>query len=284
MEIKSNAVGARWVDFELRDGLGLLHIGLAEAGSYLAFREPRAVVWHDNCGSVGKFLAIMPYSPEYREQLRDNILASLYEDFSDRPDEACRLIAPLLRLLGNGTYTVSFSSAATPLFFARWRPGESAMQYSRWSLEIDTATDKANETELMREKYAVRPLRYDWELLERTTYSFYDAFYSALVATQPAEQIDEGRVAFFEQEIREGRRPFAIVLSQWCHVGAGEEWDSACYVLDGHHKLLAYARAGIYPPILSIASSLADPELLRFDTEALQQHLLEWQYQDLMEL
>ena len=73
-----------------------------------------------------------------------------------------------------------------------------------------------------------------------------------LVCTQARESLDDERVAFFRERIRAGRRPIVLTASAegaWCE-----------FVIDGHHKLAAYNRAGVRPTVLSIVRWQA-PEL-----------------------
>jgi hypothetical protein len=65
-----------------------------------------------------------------------------------------------------------------------------------------------------------------------------------LVCTQTRESLDETRVAYFREQIRAGRCPVVLTASvegAWCE-----------FVIDGHHKLAAYDRAGVKPTILGI--------------------------------
>jgi hypothetical protein len=65
-----------------------------------------------------------------------------------------------------------------------------------------------------------------------------------LVLTQPVGSLDGARVAFFQDEIRAGRRPVVLTASAegaWCE-----------FVIDGHHKLAAYERQRVRPAVLGI--------------------------------
>ena len=170
------------------------------------------------------------------------------------------------------------------------------MQYWSWDLEIAPQTAKANRLTLVdgymnfRNQNNVTKQFYDGGILHYSTHNFYDANYVALIATQPLESIDEQRVQFFEEEIKNGKRPFAIVLYKYCEIITREQdstnhecLNSAYFVLDGHHKLLAYKRQNIYPPILSISSFPEKKAELVFDLEKLRAALVDWQYEHLVE-
>lgn len=59
------------------------------------------------------------------------------------------------------------------------------------------------------------------------------------------------------------------------------QFDSANFVLDGHHKLLAYQELKIYPPILSITSLAYKMEDLTFDFNELKSVIFPWQFEHL---
>jgi len=65
-----------------------------------------------------------------------------------------------------------------------------------------------------------------------------------LLPTQPNEALDQERVLWFEREIAAGRRP--VVITAGINGGVCE------FVLDGHHKQVAYGRAGVQPIRLCI--------------------------------
>ncbi|MBC7805655.1 MAG: hypothetical protein H7145_05835 [Akkermansiaceae bacterium] len=80
-----------------------------------------------------------------------------------------------------------------------------------------------------------------------TTSGYYPFGEKVLVATQPDETLDDARIAHFWYAIEEGKRPFAITATTG---------DAMCeFVLDGHHKMRAYAHAGVDPWRLCITRS-----------------------------
>jgi hypothetical protein len=71
------------------------------------------------------------------------------------------------------------------------------------------------------------------------TSSFYPPSGEHLIFTQPFETIDKQRVNYYQDIISKGQRPCAIVIC------GGD----ANYILDGHHKLIAYKNLNINPPL-----------------------------------
>lgn len=64
------------------------------------------------------------------------------------------------------------------------------------------------------------------------------------VFTRPTESLSEDQIAFHAQQIANGLRPIAIT--------ATVEHGCCDYVIDGHHKLVAYSRAKVDPAILRV--------------------------------
>lgn len=81
--------------------------------------------------------------------------------------------------------------------------------------------------------------------------NYYPVYQRNLVCTQPNDSLDAERVAFFREQIRAGRRPVVLTASAdgaWCE-----------FVIDGHHKLAAYALEGVGPTVLGIIRENAPP-------------------------
>ena len=134
-------------------------------------------------------------------------------------------------------------------------------------------------TEIDKAKY-YRP-----DLLDYTTGSFYDASDKIFVATQPESEINEERVKYFENEISNGARPFAIIFNCYFHQitdGSDNSLDSAKYVIDGHHKLLAYNNLKIQPSIVELTYYPAGREDIAFNLEELIEVLYPWQVEHIL--
>jgi hypothetical protein len=79
---------------------------------------------------------------------------------------------------------------------------------------------------------------------DRELIGYYPADQRNLVCTQTRESLDEKRVAFYGEQIRAGRHPIVLTVSAegaWCE-----------FVIDGHHKLVAYDREQVTPAVLDI--------------------------------
>lgn len=96
---------------------------------------------------------------------------------------------------------------------------------------------------------------------------------NTLTFTRSIESLDQKRISYYESSIRNGERPKLIVLRNkfiYDEKIYGEEFIdySANYVLDGHHKLVAYRSLGICPDLIQI-DRLRSYDLRKFDFDIL---------------
>lgn len=284
------------MEIELTNGKGWIEFGFGY-GSYLKFSRPLAVSWPDGYGSVAQFLIIPEKDEKYRSTVNSKLNEVLYSDFTDDLDSAYTFIKPLLELLENGKYSLSFSNAENKSFFKFMTSRDNFVEthISSWHLHIPESTDPKYqimmETEHKEfiETNAITKKYYNSNLLDYTTYRLYDPHNNDFIATQPYESIDKNQVDCYFNEIEEGKRPFAIILRKYLYLEEKEPDGSTCitpyissnFVLDGHHKLLAYKKHGIYPPILCIDSLPDRVEEFKFDLEAVKDVMYPWQYKHL---
>jgi len=69
--------------------------------------------------------------------------------------------------------------------------------------------------------------------------------------TQPTEKLDADRIVYYEDQIKQGVRPIAVVygyLVKTTHATLSVQ----NFILDGHHKLLAYEHLKMQPALLRI--------------------------------
>ena len=91
-----------------------------------------------------------------------------------------------------------------------------------------------------------------------------------LIFTEPSENIFRERVDFFKNEISKGKRPSAIVLTTEVYSNHIDtegnnsqiDFQTEKFVLDGHHKLIAYKELNISPNIILITKK----EIAKRDT------------------
>lgn len=270
------------MELEIEDGKGLVKIIISEHCNYLKFQKPVSIVWHDGYGSIGKFLSILPYNEQYRNEIAGRINNNIYENYTNREIEAYNLLKPLFGVFESGKYLVKFYSSGK--YFEYEQSNNEISRYEDWKLEISGSSKIEKSKKLYYEyvaffiKNSITKKYGDTNCLDYTTHNYYDGNYLALIATQPIDSISNERVKFFLDEIERGKRPFVILFRRY--VEANDDYSSD-FVIDGHHKLIAYKKLNVSPPILSIEQITNKAESLEFILQDLKNHLYPWQYRHL---
>ncbi|ALR30738.1 hypothetical protein ATE47_09445 [Chryseobacterium sp. IHB B 17019] len=274
--------------FTIENGNNICSIGMSNIGSYIRFNYPLTVVWHDCRGSVGKYFCVLPYNEEYRNTVREKIHENLNQDFTNNIQGLCKILKPLFPIFKNGNYILQFYNNKEKEFF-EYKSSIDNFEKSRYEdLEVvfpNEITDitKANDV-IKNHKQFLKEVKiskefYPSNLLEYSTSGIYEGFES-LYATQPQQDIDGDRVKYFENIIKNGERPFAIIFNAYFEVN---DYYSSNFILDGHHKLLAYKKLGIYPPLATITYSPENVDEVEFDARKLAESLYPWQTKHIME-
>lgn len=94
-------------------------------------------------------------------------------------------------------------------------------------------------------------------------YSYYNPTEDNFVFTQYVDKLDRDRVEYYKNLIKQGCRPKAIVFSSYFEENGiydnGETWQSShnspLFILDGHHKMLAYHETEISPEFIHISKN-----------------------------
>ncbi|RZM21878.1 MAG: hypothetical protein EOO88_31125, partial [Pedobacter sp.] len=272
------------MDIQVSDGFNVISIGYNSLGSYYRLKRPVSLLWYDCAGSVGQYLSLVPSSSEEREVLQRRINANLFEDFTGREEELYEILRPLFRLFQNGPYTLTFNNG-TVKRIAQVSSGTETRSYEmKWYVVYPEPVDLSKIDEI-KEKY--RQFRrnnglehYGDGLVGYSSTSVYDWDNSFYIATRPQSEIDPQRVAFFKEKIEQGERPFVIMMCAFY----GPEYDySGDFILDGHHKLEAYMKLNIDPPMATITRSFNSAEELEFNMESLGSLLYPWQIRHLLD-
>ena len=274
--------------FTIENGTNICTIGLSNVGSYIKFNHPLTVVWADNRGSVGKYFCTLPYNDDYRATMRDRINDSLNDDFTDDIEALYEILKPLFPLFRNGEYVLNFYHSKEKKFFQYQTSFDGFNTIHFKNLEIFFAhktTDLLNIETVKNEHKAflkenkISYKYYPADILEYSTDGIYDGW-RAFFATQPKENIDQDRVNYFKEKIRNGERPFAIIFDAYW---ASEDFESSYYILDGHHKLLAYQSLSLYPPLALITHLPNTLDETEFDIDQLSKCLYPWHIKHILE-
>lgn len=263
------------MEFTIENGKNICAIGTNGGCSYIRFDYPLTVVWYDRRGSISKYFCSLPYNENYRKVVRNKILDNLNIDFTDCIEDLYDILQPLFPIFKNGKYSLNFYSEKEKEFFQYRTSFDGGKELHYYGLDVlfSSAIDSKeannviikhqnflNENEISKKYYPVK-------LIDYTTSSFYDSE-SSLYATQPFESIDQNRVAYYEELIKKGEKPFAIIFNTTY---------SFNFILDGHHKLLAYKNLKLYPPIAVITYLPQNTDEVEYDTEKFSKLLYPWQ-------
>jgi len=179
----------------------------------LIINRPLAVNWPDSAGSVGEYYAVSDFSSAEREQLTSSLDAVL---INGEKDKLYTNIASFLELFSNGEYNIALTAINQENSNFHY---DEAMQWS----------DQISENE--RFTYAFYPFK------------AYDYFF-----TRPFKSINQERVEYYKQLIESGLRPKIIIYVHHYtnnHYYVRSYSSGPGYVIDGHHKLLAYMELNI---------------------------------------
>jgi hypothetical protein len=263
---------------ELTNGKGLLKICIGKLGNYyLQYHKPLSVVWSDHYGSIGQFLTVAKNDNNLGGVVNAYSRETLYTDFAINPEGAYEFLKPLIELFENGKYYFSYVPPAIE------RTSNNPFDY--WDLHIADGIDVNNSDEVVQKhkeflsENEISKKYYPIDLLRFSTYNFSDYMGRSFIATQPKEHIDDNRVEFFKNEISAGKRPFAITTNKVRRKGNKSD-SSPNFVLDGHHKILAYSQLKMMPALLHITSISNSADT--FDLEAVKDVMYPWQHEHLI--
>ncbi len=218
-------------EIEVSQGAGIIEIVHDGFLTYVKFIRPSAILWPDCEGSVGEYLVIKDCPVQERKELLDRFTEAFN---SGKKDLIFSCIESFLNLFANGTYRVEVC--------------ESWLEYE---IFYNTRLDSSH------------PVLFDWAKnylatsdIQWCTEGFH-AYQEAYIFTQPFEKIDPARVLYYEKKIAEGERPTVVVLSA-LHNWRPRYSESVYaqythgFVIDGHHKLIAYRNQKIAPEVVRI--------------------------------
>jgi hypothetical protein len=188
----------------------------------LKIRKPIAVDWYDCAGSVGKYFAMTPMFERLVESQKINQVLVNGND-----NEILKAIKEFLQLFASGEYDITID------------------RHKRIGHEIDQIHSEYRRSD-------------DSNFYD---YHYYNSESDNLMFTQPISYISIDKVKYYENIISNGDRPKPLVFhAYFSDTGTyedGSRWqrslDSPLFVLDGHHKLIAYKNLGINPELVIIS-------------------------------
>jgi len=199
--------------------------------SCLYIKKPRAVDWPDHGGSVARYFACLPLN-KWDKELQNEIESrvSKVQSIEDLKNSG------FLDLLETGEYQ-----------FEIYKDQPTSITYNTNLYNSNETIHWWTKKQLGNHRGA-KPY-------------FLSSFYPyglQLMFTQPFETLDPDRIKHYEEEIKKGERPMAIAIRVMIGKQESEDsyqdtsYNSTKYILDGHHKLVAYQNLNIKPNFILI--------------------------------
>ncbi|WP_207535704.1 hypothetical protein [Desertivirga arenae] len=70
--------------FKIENGLNKITIGYNDLVTYVKIGKPVSMIWDDSGGSVAKYLAMVPLTPEERKHIHDQFQFELHQNYKGR--------------------------------------------------------------------------------------------------------------------------------------------------------------------------------------------------------
>jgi antitoxin component YwqK of YwqJK toxin-antitoxin module len=264
-----------------------LEITASREGDYLSYKnEPIKATWtyYFTQDETNRFFVNLPYNADYRAKINTILPNDTNIDFSKNIKGLHDFLKPLWKILKNGNYELKFYRNSKELFKRNMRfNGEWKNYYDPLEIFFANHTTDITKLDVIQTQYKIKWRKGEHisennleKLLNNTTSFDYDEDMLYFHSTFPKDKIDLNRVAYYENEIKKGKRPFATLISSYFHyVGLLPSY----YVLDGHHKLMAYKNLKIYPP-LAICAYIDSSD---FDLSQLANVLYPWHIEYIIE-
>lgn len=200
---------------EVVEGQGIIRIINDDQSNALLIEKPVAINWLDDMGSIGEYYAVSSYS----EALRQELTRELNEVLISGPNSAVlESMERFLKLFENGLYSLYLNDVEP------------------YAISDIIFHGDSKKIDYNKNSFAANFSNYN----EGVIY----------LATRSEDSIDQDRVYFYEAMIRKGARPKAIV---YIHYLDDDSHSCNYYILDGHHKLLAYTNLKVNPHVVSIS-------------------------------
>lgn len=209
--------------YNITTGQNIIDVSSDGVVTCLKIRKPIAVDWYDRAGSVGKYYAgTTDFKP---------ITQNFNDALEHRTDaQIMQVMQDFMPLFANGHYVVSIGKA--------------------------TETDYELHSEFMEGKNR-----------GSISYSYFCEPKLQLCFTQPLRKMSQERIMFYEQIIAKGARPKVLMLE--AHYPDNKDkknkrgylLNSPQFVLDGHHKAVAYRNLNIDLEFVRISKQVLVAEI-----------------------
>ncbi|MEZ5044981.1 MAG: hypothetical protein R2828_34105 [Saprospiraceae bacterium] len=213
-------------EYQIEEGQGILNIICDGFVSTIQLYERSiTATWPDCSGSIGRYIASSNF--QNKELIANNLNHSLNNSDKEGSES---LIPEFLKLFTNGNYQVTFH----------------------------------NEIKEFDLQYVGK-----YEEYKNFTYNYYPSVDRNFLFSQDAESLDRDRIDRYKLLIEKGERPIAIIYShlyllekefEWKFLYNDNVWSDE-FIIDGHHKMVAYDELRISPNYFHIRKILKSSNL-----------------------
>jgi hypothetical protein len=218
-------VDGHWV---IRQGIG---VGPDEHLYSLSVRRPAAITWPAEGGYPAIGYQAFGVASVWRGRISQAV-AGVVGNVDSDCERVVAGLAPLLTLFENGRYQIRIQAGAYPQLLADSPP----------------IHDRSFEFDVKSSRYLKIPTELGglgWEG-DRTCY----------ISTEHRDRLNDSTIAAWAARIASGERPVAIAASVMWNDPEYGLTESSRFVIDGHHKLLAYERVECQAPVIHIVRLL----------------------------
>lgn len=259
----------RHVSIDNDKGLGILKIVPFELGDYLKTEKPNVVSWYDCHGSVGKYVSLLDEPNNVKTQITSVLRGALNSGIELDLSSIIKELKSFCTVFSAGKVHINTYKEAD---YSSNEPNSEYRRYRKWSIACPRRIEKANE-EKERERYTEyfneKINEIGWipgSIVDFTTSGFYDAFESHFIFTQTKESLNQNVIKEYQKLILEGKRPYCIIYNSEISDNDNN------YVIDGHHKLMAYHNLKIRPYILEF-TQISEVQETKFNVDRLDDDL-----------
>lgn len=277
------------MQFNVENGTGQITLGMSDIGSYLKMGSQVVVDWYDCKTDGGRYCCLFNDASELLPEFSHAKSEELHRNYTGKEDELYALLQPLFKLLKNGTYNLHYIQNEGGHFFKY-----QTLQQNEWITYLTKpvlvfpklSVHEQSQDTLKRHlefSASMNAKGLPTNLLSQTT-SWYGDFWQEthFIASKTFDTIDKVHVEQYKKILSSGLRPFILLISGSGFAEKDHPIDAPYFVLDGHHKLLAYEQLGIPPPIALINYLPETSEEIAFDAELLAEKMHPWQAEHLI--
>ncbi len=233
------------------EGTGAVQIKSFPLGDYLYCNGPNVITWYDCRGSIAKYVGLLRETQYIKSKLIERLRAQFNSgEHSSDLNSLYVDIALFCQMFPKGQIKVSIFNQKKKRTKS---VDEKHIKYNDWNIGFPDQIQKELESK-EAEKYAsyfTSQLEahdsVSGDLVDMTTSSFYDGYSDHLIFTQNEKDLNRQRIEHYKRVIQDGKRPICLVYTSDVSTHYNH------YLIDGHHKAMAYYELEIKPLIIEIS-------------------------------